>query len=149
MSKKKRIPKFLRAMNAKSQQAWSTKESVVASTGTSLRDEVEYVCRLASDCESHVIGFGKLVFFSTATGDAWMLDWEDELAICLMKDGVRLPFEIGETDRQFAIQWQGRYHIEAEFFTYIDNATPTHARTIAGYPTDAISATVARLRRSV
>jgi hypothetical protein len=149
MSKKKRIPQFLPAMNAKSQQAWSTKESVVASTGTSLRDEVEYVCRLASDGESHVIGFGKLVFFSTATGDAWMLDWEDELAICLMKEGDRRPFELGETDRQFAIQWQGRYHIEAELFTYVDNATPAHARTIAGYPTDAISATIARLRHSI
>jgi hypothetical protein len=149
MSKKKRIPKFLRAMNAKSQQAWSTKESVVAPTGTSLRDEVEYVCRLASDGESHVIGFGKLVFFSTATGDAWMLDWEDELAICLMKEGDLRPFELGETDRQFAIQWQGRYHIEAELFTYIDNATPTRVRTIAGYPTDAISATIARLRHSI
>ncbi len=149
MSKKKRIPKFLRAMNAKREQAWSTTESVVASTGTSLRDEVEYVCKLASQSESRVVGFGQVVFFSTVTGDAWMLDWEDELAMCLMKEGDRAPFELGETDRQFAIQWQGHYHIEAELFTYMDNAAPTHARTVAGYPTDAISATVARLRRSV
>ena len=149
MSKKKRIPKYLQAMNAKSQQSWSTKESVVAPTGTNLRDEVEYVCRLADKGESHVIGFNQLVFFSTAAGDAWMLDWEDELAICLMKEGDRRPFELGETERQSAIQWQGRYHIEGELFAYIDNATPTHARTIVGYPTDAISATIARLRHSV
>jgi hypothetical protein len=119
---------------------------VVAPTETSLRDEVEYICRLASEGESHVIGFNQLVFFSTATGDAWMLDWEDELAICLMKDGVRRPFEVGETDRQFAIQWQGRYHVEGRVFAYIDNENPTHARAIVGYPTDAISATIARLR---
>jgi hypothetical protein len=121
---------------------------VVAATGTSLRDEVEYICTLASEGESHVIGFSQLVFFSTATGDAWMLDWEDELAICLMKDGVQRPFEIGETDRQFAIQWQGRYHFEGELFVYIDNETPTHARAIVGYPTDAMRATIARLRHS-
>ena len=149
MSKKKRIPKFLRAMNAKSQQAWSTTESVVAPTGTSLRDEVEYICGLASKDESRVIGFNQLVLFSTGTGDAWMLDWEDELAICLMKDGDRRPFEVGESDRQFAIHWQGRYHIEGEVFTYIDNENPIHARAIVGYPTDAISATIARLRQSV
>ena len=149
MSKKKRIPKFLRAMNAKRQQAWSTTESVVAPTGTSLRDEVEYIWRLASKGESRVIGFNQLVLFSTGTGDAWMLDWEDELAICLMKDGVRRPFEIGETDRQFAIHWQGRYHLEGEIFSYIDNENPTHARAIVGYPTDAINATIARLRQSV
>lgn len=149
MSKKKRIPKFLRAMNAKRQQAWSTTESVVAPTGTNLREEVEYVCRLASKCESRVIGFNQLVFFSTGTGDAWMLDWEDELAICLMKEGDRRPFELGETDRQFAIKWLGRYHIEGEVFTYVDNENPTHARAIVGYPTEAISATIARLRHSV
>ena len=149
MSKKKRIPQFLRAMNAEREQAWSTTESVVAPTGTNLRDEVEYVCRLACKGESHVIGFNQLVFFSTATGDAWMLDWEDELAICLMQEGDRRPFEVGETDRRFAIHWEGRYHIEGELFAYLDNATPTHARTIAGYPTDAISATIARLRQSV
>jgi hypothetical protein len=102
MSKKKRIPKFLRAMNAKRQQAWSTTESVVAPTGTNLREEVEYVCRLASKCESRVIGFNQLVFFSTGTGDAWMLDWEDELAICLMKEGDRRPFELGEINLAWA-----------------------------------------------
>jgi hypothetical protein len=149
MSKKNRIPKFLQAMNAKRQQAWSTKESVVACTGTSLRAEVESICRLASKGESRVIGFGQLVFFSSGTNDAWMLDWEDDLAICLMEDGVQRPFELGETEAQFAIQWQGRYHIAGELFAYIDNKTPTHARTIAGYPTDAIDATIARLRHSV
>ncbi len=149
MSKKKRIPKFLRTMDAKRQQAWSTTESVVAPTETTLRDEVSYVCRLASEGESHVIGFNQLVFFSTATGDAWMLDWEDELAICLMKDGVQRPFRVGETVRQFAIQWQGRYHVEGEVFSYIDNENPTHARAFIGYPTDAISATITRLRHSI
>jgi hypothetical protein len=150
MSKKKRVPKFLQAMNARRQpQVTSTTESVIAPTETSLRDEVEYICKLASAGDGRVVGFSQLVFFSTSTRDAWMLDWEDELAICLMKDGDAQPFELGETERQFAIHWQGRYQIEGGLFAYIDNKTPTQARVIDGYPTEAIGRVIARLRRGI
>jgi hypothetical protein len=148
VSKKKRVPKFLQALRAgRRQQSFSSTESVVAATGTSLRAEVENVRNLASKGDGRVIGFNQLVFFSTETRDAWMLDWEDELAICLMKDGVPQAVEVSETERQFAIPWQGRYHIEGELFAYIDNETPTHARVIGGYPTAAIQHTIERLRR--
>ncbi len=150
MSKKKRVPKFLQALEARRRrQSFSAAESIVPSTETSLRDEVQNICRLASKGDSRVTGFGQLVFFSSTTGDAWMLDWEHELAICLMKDGVRQAFELGETERRFAIQWLGRYHIEGEFFAYIDNRTPTHARVMGGYPTGVILQTIDRLRRGV
>jgi len=148
MSKKKRVPKFLQAMIAQRQpQFFSTTENVLVAAQANLHDEVQNICRLASAGECRVIGFNQLVFFSTPAGDAWMLDWEDELAICLMKDGVPQPYELGETDRRFAIQWQGRYHIVGGLFSYIDNPTPTHARVIGGYPTDAIRQTIERLRR--
>jgi hypothetical protein len=150
MSKKRRVPKFLQALQATRQgQSFCSTESIVAPTGTSLRDEVENICKLATKGDSRVIGFNQLVFFSTQTSDAWMLDWEDELAICLMKDGVRQAVELGETERQFAIQWQGRYRIEGSFFAYIDNGNPTHARVIEGYPNGAIQQTIARLRRGM
>jgi len=150
MSKKKRVPKFLQATIAKRQQQFfSTTESVLAPAQANLHDEVDNVRQLASRGECRVIGFNQLVCFSTQTRDAWMLDWEDELAICLMKDGVPQPYELGETDRRFAIQWQGRYHIEGGLFSYIDNQTPTHARVIGGYPTDAIRKTIERLRRGI
>ena len=81
-----------------------------------LGEEVDNICRLASRSECRVVGLGTLVFFSTRTRDAWLLDWEDELATCLMKEGMPQPYEFGETDRSFTIQWQGRYHIEGELF---------------------------------
>ena len=96
-----------------------------------------------------MIGFNKLVFFSTWTRDAWMLDWEDELAICLMKDGEEQPFELGETESRFVIRWQGHYHIEGGLFAYIDDKLPTRARVIDGYPTEVINQTIDRLRRVV
>ena len=146
MSKKKRRPKLLLA---KQRSALSVTESVLVPAQANLGDEVDNICRLASRRECRVIGFSKLVFFSTATRDAWMLDWEDELAICLMKNGMPQPYELGETDRAFAIQWRGRYHIEGQLYTYIDNATPTHARVIHGYPTEAVLHTIERMNRGI
>jgi len=139
MTKNKRAPKFPCALNVRrGRPAISASLSVLSPTATHLRDEVDSVCKRASNGDSRVIGFGKLILFSTQTGDAWMLDWEDELAICLMKDRAQQPFEFRETEHQFAIQWQGRYHLAAGLFAYIDNQTPTHARVIGGYPTEAI-----------
>ena len=149
MKKNKRVPKFLQAMLAKQQRAPTCTERVLSSEEANLQKEVDHILQRARAGDSRVVGFGQLLFFSTQTRDAWMLDWEDELAICLMKDGVAQPYELGETDRKFAIQWLGRYHIEGELFSYIDNETPTHARVIGGYPTDAIRTTVERLRRGI
>jgi hypothetical protein len=96
MSKKKGAPKFLQALQTKWQgQGLSSTESIVAAAGTSQRDEVGNTCKLASRGDSRVIGFNQLVFFSTQTRDAWMLDWEDELAVCLMKDGLPQAVELG------------------------------------------------------
>jgi len=149
MSKKKRVPTFARAKPVDQPPVSPMRESVLTAAQTNAGAEVDHICGLASRGESRVIGFSKLVLFSTATRDAWLLDWEDELAICLMKDGMPRPYVLGETDRAFAIQWRGRYHIEGELFAYIDNATPTHARVIQGYPTEAILATIERMKRGI
>lgn len=150
MNKKKRTPKFLQAMIARRQgQISSITESVRGATQSDVRDEIKNICALAFRGESRVIGLNQLVFFSTRDGDAWVLDWEDELAIRLMKDGVRQPFKLEETDRRFEIQWQGRYHIAGELFGYIDSKNPTHGLMICGCPTDAIRLMIDRLRRGI
>ena len=65
-----------------------------------------------------------------------------------MRDGEAQPYQLGETDRKFAIQWQGRYHIAGGLFAYIANKTPANARVIGGYPTDQIRRTIERLRQA-
>lgn len=114
-----------------------------------MQKEVDYILQRARAGDSRVVGFGQLLLFSTETRDAWMLDWEDEFAVCLMKDGIARPYELGETDGRFAIQWQGRYRIEGELFAYIDVETPAHARVIGGYPTRSIQKTIDRLRQGM
>lgn len=53
--------------------------------------EVEYIVARAAESDARVVTLGQLVFFSTETGDAWLLDPEDRLALCLAKAGRRLP----------------------------------------------------------
>jgi hypothetical protein len=77
---------------------------------------------------------GQLIFFSTQTGDAWLLDKENGLAAQLARDGDPEPIHIEETDANFSIEWKGRYRIEGAAFVYVDLKTGG-TRTILGYPT--------------
>ena len=149
MKKNKRVPKLLQAMSAKQPKSSTYTERVLSRKEANVQKELDYILQRAAAGHSRVVGFAQLIFFSTHGRDAWMLDWEDELAICLMKDGVARPYQLGETDSRFAIQWQGRYHIEGELFSYIDNETPANLRAIDSYPTQIICKTIERLRRWV
>jgi hypothetical protein len=98
----------------------------------SIAGEVSYIIRKAQELEGRVVTLGPLVFFSTETGDAWMLDPQESLALCLARGGEPLPVEIKETPTTFAIGWNSQYRIEGGFFIY---ATPDGRETaVSGYP---------------
>ena len=73
----------------------------------------------------------KLLFFSTETGDAWMLDPEDGLALCLARAGSRLAVRIVETATRFVIEWNASYRFERDAFVVMDGSGQ---RIILGYP---------------
>src|SRR5262249_44259860 len=76
--------------------------------------------RRAAQYDARFVTVGPLVFFSTPTGDAWMLDPSDHLAARLARDGDPEPIDFQETDTNFAIGWKGNYHIEGRAFVYAD-----------------------------
>jgi hypothetical protein len=106
-----------------------------------LADEVRYIQNKAADHDNRVVGFGQLVLFSTATGDAWLLDVSDQLAVRVARDGSPEPIELAESDTSFAIGWKGNYHIDGLAFVYRDRETG-RVTTILGYPTQAIAQAV-------
>src|SRR5262249_15718437 len=63
-----------------------------------LADEVRHIQKCAARHDRRIVTLGQLIFFSTETGDAWLLDWEDGLAAPLARDGDPKPIHIGETD---------------------------------------------------
>ena len=110
-------------------------QQIVDGRSFRLADEVRYIQRRAADHDSRIVTIGQLVLFATQTGDAWLLDPADQLALRLAQDGNSEAIHIEESDTTFAIAWKGRYRIEGRAFIYSDRDTG-RTTTILGYPTD-------------
>jgi hypothetical protein len=111
---------------------------VVAGKHLRLAQEIKYIQRRAAEYDARFVAVGPLVFFSTETGDAWILDPSDQLAARLARDGDPEPIEFQETDTNFAIGWKGNYRIEGRAFIYADQDAG-RIITILGYPTAKIA----------
>ena len=106
--------------------------------------EVDYIVARAAQFESRLVTLAGLVFFSTASGDAWMLDPEDGLALKLAEAGDRNPAKIVETANRFAIGWTASYRLEGEAFVTMDGSGQ---RVILGYPVEEVALAQQRIRR--
>ena len=98
-----------------------------------LATEVRTIQHRAAEHDGRIVSIGPLVFFSTNTGDAWMLEPADHLAVRLACGGDPLPVLIEETEARFAIGWQGHYHFDGDTFVYEDNESG-RLTAIRGYP---------------
>ena len=73
----------------------------------SIAKEADYIIARATAEDARFVSLHRLVFFSTATGNAWVLDAVDNPALPLAAAGTGLPFAITETPERFAIDWAG------------------------------------------
>ena len=110
----------------------------------SITGEAEDIVARAMAEDARIVSLPPLVFFSTATGDAWMLDADDSLAVQLVAAKTRLPFAITETPERFAVEWPGSFRIDRDTMIFTEKAG--RVRTIAGYPSQQIAAALARAR---
>jgi hypothetical protein len=85
-----------------------------------LADEVRYIQRRAAAHDSRIVSIGQLVLFSSESGDAWMLDPSEHLAVRLASDGHPEPIHIEDTETTFAVAWTGEYGIVGPAFLYTD-----------------------------
>ena len=117
-----------------------SKARYLSAQEASVTGEVSYIQRLALQRDARVVTLGSLVFFSIQSGDAWLLDTEDGLALKLAEDGDPLPNRIIETTERFMIEWNMNYQIDDTAFIYRD-ATGSR-RVIVGYP-------IAEIRKAI
>jgi hypothetical protein len=110
-------------------------QRIVEGVNFRLADEVRYIVRRAANHDGRVVTIGQLTLFSSETGDAWLLDRDDHLALRLASQGDSEPFHIEETDTSFAIDWKGHYRIDSRAFVYTDRDTG-RITTVLGYQTD-------------
>ena len=103
-----------------------------------LAEELRYIQRRAAEYDGRFVTVGGLAFFSTETGDAWILDPADHLAARVARDGESEHLFFEETDTTFAIGWKGNYRLDGDTFVYIDRDTGRMS-SIVGYPTRKIT----------
>ncbi|MEO8427063.1 MAG: SEC-C metal-binding domain-containing protein [Verrucomicrobiota bacterium] len=117
-----------------------TSGRVLTAEEVSFTGEAQSIQRSALAGQGRVVQLGQIVFFSTETGDAWMLDTADGRAVCVARDFERRPIPILETADKLTIEWNVDYQIGGEAFTVTEpNGAP---RTILGYPTEEIQRVV-------
>jgi hypothetical protein len=97
-----------------------------------IKKEIEYILKHAKEFDVRLVSLNELLLFSTATGDAWILDTNDKLAICLMRNGDKQDYTIIDTPTQFGFEWDYKYLIEDEIFIIINKSGGI--RQILGYP---------------
>ena len=85
------------------------RQQILSQAQINMTNEANYVIERAQESDTRVVSISPLVFFSTETGDAWVLDPSENLALCLARAGERQTFEIIETATQFAVNWQANF----------------------------------------
>ena len=124
------IPEIARTPQEGTHVEWETQREWVMNMD--VPREAEYIIDRAHAHVTCIVTHCPLVYFSTATGDAWMLDPEDKFALCLARDGDRQDFHIVEKGDTYAIEWNSDYDIKGNTFVVMERAG--RIRSILGYP---------------
>lgn len=109
------------------------------------RREIANIIRLAQKGEGRVVGIQTFIFFSTETGDAWLLEIEENMALCLARGGIAQDVFIQETAEQLMVAWEAQFHISGATFTTITESG--QIRAIRGYPLPEILQTAQKMRK--
>jgi len=80
------------------------------------------------------VGAGPYVLFSTGIGDAWLLDPNDQTAMCLMLGHKRVDLALSEDPLNLEIVFDGYYELIGDFFHVESKSGSIGDRAIGGYP---------------
>jgi hypothetical protein len=103
-------------------------------TQIDVHNEIRYIIERAKAGDSRIISMGKLIFFSTSARDAWLLDAEDQYALCLCRDGEPQAYQILDADQTFAINWPAVFAIEGARFIVREHNGRTIVKTAIRRP---------------
>lgn len=89
------------------------------STPSNIMEVKATAAQYARNAEQGIEAFQTLasfIFFSTVTGEAWLLDHRENLALRLADKYEPLNYKIKETRSQFEVEWTERFVIEGDAF---------------------------------
>jgi hypothetical protein len=74
------------------------------------------------------------VLFSSGAGDAWLLEPDAHLAMCLMWQGERQTIGLRDDPDRIEVEWDCAYELLGEFFSVESHHPVIGTRAIGGYP---------------
>lgn len=106
----------------------------------SIRDECELI--VAAELQGQVKVFvtedgpacPPFVIFSSAIGDAWLLEPNEHLAMCLVWQGKRQPITLRDEPDRIEVEWDGEYELLGDFFRVRTSHPNIGERAVGGYP---------------
>jgi hypothetical protein len=137
--------KFKRCCLAK-QQAGLPLRSSEQTLKLSLMHEIELAQQAAAEKRPSFREMGVFLFFSTATGDAWLLEMTESDGVQVAREGVALPPPIDQNPETIEVEWSHTFAIhnrEMTITSYADHST----QALTGCPTAEISAAMKRIRK--
>ena len=87
---------------------------------------------------------GPFVLFSTGIGDAWLLNPEEDLGLCLMWRGQVNEPKITETALELHIGWDAAYELAGPFMKLDPFDNRIAAQAVGGYPLEGVRALIDR-----
>jgi hypothetical protein len=85
---------------------------------------------------------GNFIFFSTKSGEGWMLDHRKNCALRLAEKGSTCDYTILETKERFQVEWKERFRIEGDTFVASLQGKET---VFYEYPIDALTRLIGML----
>ena len=106
----------------------------------SIRDECEAI--IASELRGQAktvmtsdgVACPPFVLFSTGVGDAWLLEPDEQLAMCLVWHGERQTIGLRDDPDRIEVEWDGMYELLGDFFSVESQHPAIGTRAIGGYP---------------
>lgn len=103
----------------------------------------ESTAKAATQGEATLNCLGNFIFFSTETGEAWMLDHRKDCALRLAENKKVATYTILESKERFQIEWKERFRIEGDLFITSRQGEET---AFHNYPIDALTRLIAMLK---
>lgn len=78
------------------------------------------------------------VLFSSGIGDAWLLEPDEQLAMCLVWHGEPQSIGLRDDPDRIEVEWDGGYELRGDFFYFESQHPIIGTRAIGGYPLNGV-----------
>ena len=111
----------------------------------SLRSEVEKLQKAAVERRNSLYTLGVFVFFTTDTGDGWLLEVSEMDALQVARDGQILEVEIEENAETIEVNWSHKFSMKNNIFQVRDYKSKESA-SYPDYPGNRLAKAVKKTR---